>query len=357
MTKHKRDIYFFSVSKTTGGIDTYIKTLTESFEYSNLYNVKLFTCKYIQDVYWKYQNIDLFTLDFISIFGLKRLYHFIRKKIIKPGNIIHANDMITAFYGIICWLILFGRIRIIITIHSILGEHNVFKNFGRRFQNFIMQLFVIMVNVFPVRIISVSWLAKKDLVSLGIRSDRINVVYHGIVLDNNYTFHQKSSNVGFIGRLSMEKGIDLFLALANLLYSSKNIFIYGPAVNNDLSQYQDKNRNIYFCGYIRNKNIIYDKVDIVCITSRTESFCFVLLESLFRKKPVYSFDLPVVREILNECKFLRDEIICSNVYEMAEKILDCDLMKWDFYFGEYYNYLVETYSVERFINNTIECYE
>jgi glycosyltransferase involved in cell wall biosynthesis len=357
MIEPKKEIYFFSVSKTTGGIDTYIKTLTESSEYSNLYNVKLFTCKYIQDVYWKYQNIDMFALDFISFFGLKTLYSFIKIKIIKPGNIIHANDMITAFYGIICWLILFGRIKIVITIHSILGEHNVFRRFGRHFQNFIMRLFVIMVNAFPVHIVSVSLLAKKDLISLGIKPDRINVVYHGIFLDNNYTFHQKSDNVGFIGRLSIEKGIDLFLTLANLLYSSKNIFIYGPAINNNLSQYQDKNRNIYFCGYIRDKNIIYDKVDIVCITSRTESFCFVLLESLFRKKPVYSFDLPVVREILNECEFLRDEIICLNIYDMAKKILTCDLIKWDFYFKKYYNYLVDTYSVKRFINNTIECYK
>jgi glycosyltransferase involved in cell wall biosynthesis len=356
LENNKKEVYFFLVGKTIGGVETYIKNIIESEGYYEKYLSILFTHSTAIENYWEDQDIYSVPIEFTSKYGLKKILKLIRCKILKAGNIIHSNDMITAFYSFFCWLLLFGRIRIVITIHSILKEHKVFRHGGKNIQFLIAKLFSTVCNILPVKIISVSKTAKEDLISLGIKKSKIEVIYHGIGYNGKSYFPKSINNIGFIGRLSEEKGFSSFLKLGMMIYPQKKIFIYGMPTCIETLIIFKKNYNFTFAGFVNNLDIIYSRVDVVCITSKTESFCFVLLESLFRKKIIYALDIPIINELLNDFLLLKNEIVCFDITTMKNKILNCDLFLWEKLYKYYYNLLIEKFSLKIFINKTLIIY-
>lgn len=95
--------------------------------------------------------------------------------------------------------------------------------------------------------------------------------------------------IAFVGRLSYEKGPDLFLQLAKQqpLLPFK---LYGSGPMENLLRKQQIN-NVTFMGQVNSMDIHWGEIGLLCITSRFEGLPMASLEAMAHGVPVLSFPL------------------------------------------------------------------
>lgn len=334
------NIAYFIVAKSIGGIETYLKNIKDA-------DSAFYISHTAKSYYETNISKNLFFIEFTSLKGIVDLIK--NRTSIVSLDIIHANDLITFFYAYIVLRFLNKRLKIIVTIHSVFSEHRIFMP---TVQKLLIHIFSKLAMHSSVKIIAVSKYCKKDLIKLGISEKKINVVYHGVVFPENVKGVCQPKNYAFVGRLSFEKGIDVFLGMVDKISTFQPLVIGRPAIWNDLEDYKHNYPNVMFLGQIDNLDDIYKKTDVVCITSRTESFCFVLLEALSRQKIVYSVSLPIVNELLESTPKLRALVVCSDSNIMAEKITEVDVDAWNDAYDTEYRILKEKYSLKECVYKT-----
>ena len=97
------------------------------------------------------------------------------------------------------------------------------------------------------------------------------------------------SNIAFVGRLSHEKGPDLFMQLAKHqsdLYF--NIYGSGPMLSSLEAMHPD---NVKLHGQVSNMETFWNDIGLLCITSRQEGLPLVALEAMAHGIPVLAFQL------------------------------------------------------------------
>ena len=104
--------------------------------------------------------------------------------------------------------------------------------------------------------------------------------------------------IAFVGRLSYEKGPDLFLQLARhqpllpfRLYGS------GPMAEHLQKQQAD---NVQFMGHVPSMEPHWSEVGLLCITSRFEGLPMVALEAMAHGVPVLSFPLGGLPKLITQ---------------------------------------------------------
>jgi glycosyltransferase involved in cell wall biosynthesis len=142
----------------------------------------------------------------------------------------------------------------------------------------------------------------------GIR-DRIQVVHNGISSDKaastgsheagSVTRHELpgGQKVGFVGRLVIDKGIDLFIETAIRVHqvnTEANFIIVGdgPALEEmqDLVREHNLEHRFFFLGYRKDAREIIGELDILLFTSRYDGFGLVIVEALASGVPVVAMD-------------------------------------------------------------------
>ena len=132
--------------------------------------------------------------------------------------------------------------------------------------------------------------------NIGVSKEICNRKIHSIVHIANFvtiptaTFKPSSSRfIAFVGRLSYEKGPDLFLQLAK--HQPKLPFrIYGDGpMLSSLREHQVA--NVEIMGQVNNMNEHWHNIGLLCITSRFEALPLVALEAMAHGIPVVSFPL------------------------------------------------------------------
>lgn len=113
--------------------------------------------------------------------------------------------------------------------------------------------------------------------------------------------------IGSMGRFVKKKGFDVFLqALAEL--KQQNVafkaIIAGDgeekATLKQLCHSLELDEHVTFSGWIKNKQELFDNIDIFCIPSHHEPFGIIILESLLRAVPTISTSSEGPREILSD---------------------------------------------------------
>ncbi len=105
----------------------------------------------------------------------------------------------------------------------------------------------------------------------------------------------KANRIGFVGRLEKEKGINIFLKIAEYMVESKfNFEIFGDG---SLKKEIKNNNNINLNKW-ENQNKIYKKIDILFLTSPIENCPFTILEAKSYGVPVLSISKGGVKEII-----------------------------------------------------------
>jgi glycosyltransferase involved in cell wall biosynthesis len=162
-------------------------------------------------------------------------------------------------------------------------------------------------------VVAVSDEVKQRLLKAGVREDKIHLVRNGIDLrpfDNaspsltNATVKGHPPIVGLIGRLSVEKGVDIFLhAAAHVLVElpSTKFVVVGEGPDRDkLESLIDElklRQNVSMLGRRDDMPSVYASLDIMVSASRQEGLPMAILEGMASSLPIIATpagDVPVM---------------------------------------------------------------
>ena len=114
---------------------------------------------------------------------------------------------------------------------------------------------------------------------------------------NSTSVERKDQEIAFVGRLSFEKGPDLFGKITATLESPHPICCYGegPLANT----LEATNPHIIFRGHCQMSDH-WSNIGLLCISSRYEGLPFVALEAMSRGIPVISFSTGGLQELIED---------------------------------------------------------
>ena len=101
-----------------------------------------------------------------------------------------------------------------------------------------------------------------------------NAVHYNSVNLQKIKKKNKKLHIGFVGRADKEKGLELFLKIANIYKNKYKFFVF----NNDKVHINKNNKNIKFFYNEKKKNI-YKKIDVLLVTSPIENCPYTVLEA------------------------------------------------------------------------------
>jgi len=164
------------------------------------------------------------------------------------------------------------------------------------------------------RIIAVSFYTKQVLVhTYGIDSAKIDVVHNGIAPllhppnTGRHLFAPKRPVIVFMGRLTMQKGADHFIALAHSVLAELPSALFVVAGDGDMyhqllfeTAYRGVSAHVLFSGFLRDKQreTLLDRADVFVMPSLSEPFGLVALEAAQRNTPVIVSTNSGVREVM-----------------------------------------------------------
>jgi glycosyltransferase involved in cell wall biosynthesis len=141
---------------------------------------------------------------------------------------------------------------------------------------------------------------------------RVSVIANAVIprddLDADadpYVIEGEHPVLGVVGRLSREKGVDVFLRAASLLTKEGTSFsaaIVGDGP--DRSSLEALARDlgladrVRFTGPLNNMRAVYDAIDLLVIPSRSEGLPNVLLEALAHDRPVAATRVGAIPTVL-----------------------------------------------------------
>lgn len=149
-------------------------------------------------------------------------------------------------------------------------------------------------------------------------------------------YNPKLKKVAYIGRLSAEKRVDLFLKSAfDVLEKRNNVeyFVVGDGLEYDsLKQMVEDSGhgdNICFTGLLEDVSEVYKNIDLLILSSDTESTPRVVIEALYNQVPVVATavgDVPLL-VVSNENGFVVPKGDWKKISEHTQTILEDDDVK------------------------------
>ncbi len=184
------------------------------------------------------------------------------------------------------------------------------------------------------KVIAPSYFLRNQLIQAGIPVDRITVIYPGINLDNlkrsegamGFSAPLRNGHevftVGFLGRLTREKGVEVLL---NTLISTGSVAVIagtGPEENSlkKLAKENGIGNRVKFLGEVADKQKFFSQIDCLIVPSvEAESFGLVIIEAMAAGIPVVASRIGGILEIIEDKKtgLLFEP---GNKTELAEKI-------------------------------------
>jgi len=333
-TKKKPLLLFFSVSGVVGGVEVYI--CKKWIAFNKNYRIVCVIGKPMGIDYLRSMipEVEVIQFPFTSI-SMKwwNLIKVIALLLDSSASIIHSNDIVTSLWAkVISSFLFWKRIANVTTIHSVLTEHHIFS---ARVERMVFLVFRFLHNVNQFSTICVSKQVFTAMKALRFTNSRSVVIYHGVdsiapkVEMDRLLTEKVAFAVVFVGRLSSEKGPDIFVDVINRtneLLSTVGTsgaiqgIMFGEGKQRRHIESLLRGESIKVNGFVQDPDLIYGSADVVCITSRTESFSFVLFESLARRVPVFALRLPVFEEIIAYCPY-GNLMLCKDIDEMARKII------------------------------------
>ena len=167
-------------------------------------------------------------------------------------------------------------------------------------------------------IVAVSEHTKRKVVSkYGIAPEKVKVVHNGIEFKNNFSLVERNLNnlkkygnaiVLFVGRITMQKGPDYFVAMAEkvLAHAPKTFFVVSGSGDMEgemirMVANRGLSSKFIFCGFLRGEelNQVYKAADIFVMPSVSEPFGLVPLEAMISEVPVLVSKESGVSEVIS----------------------------------------------------------
>ncbi len=124
-------------------------------------------------------------------------------------------------------------------------------------------------------------------------SERIENFVDTTNIDTTHGHH-----IAFVGRLSREKGPDLYCDLAKN-FRDREFYVYGDGpMAKDLKCSAPK--NVRFIGAVKNMDAEWKKIGVLIICSRYEGLPMVAIEAMSRGIPVIAFDVGDLSNLIED---------------------------------------------------------
>ena len=227
-------------------------------------------------------------------------------------NLIHSHDYKSDLFAYLvrklCWR---KHIVLLSTAHgwALVGPRG---NLYRRLDMSLMRRFD--------HLIAVSHATKKQMVTDGVPECLISVIHNAIDIDAWSPTHSPGDLrsklnlswafpvVGYVGRLTEEKDLDVWLRAAAYLskqYSRAHFVLVGEGRDEGLREELQKlavslkmSDHVTFLGYQENVLPIYSTFDIFLLSSRREGLCNSILEAMSLGLPIVSTDCGGSKELV-----------------------------------------------------------
>lgn len=163
--------------------------------------------------------------------------------------------------------------------------------------------------------------AYTQALAMGVTADRVNLVRNGVdinlftpngsrmALRNLINVSPETHLVGYVGRLDMEKGPDLFLRVAEHVHRFQPdvhfVIVGDGTMKNQLKEMSVRMRlddHVHFAGWLKNTEDIYPAIDILAHTSRSDGTSMVLLEAMACGCATVGLAVGGVREIIESMR-------------------------------------------------------
>jgi len=254
-------------SKSYGGIETHVANLAKGLHQSG-HNVQIILLKnYGKHPVFESQkllNSLLFKLDG----NVTSLFRLLKNSEI---DLVHTHGYKAGIIGRITCIL--ARKPVVSTFHS--GEKGSFKISFYRW-----------LDALSSRLSSCICVSEKIKKSVNSSAE---VIENFVEIPKKNICKKLSKQIAFVGRLSFEKGPDIFLRLAKHL-PQFNFCIYGDGpMLTEISNLASA--NIKFLGRVKSMDPHWPKINLLCITSREEGLPLVAIEALVRGVPVISYDI------------------------------------------------------------------
>jgi glycogen synthase len=186
-----------------------------------------------------------------------------------------------------------------------------------------------------MKIIAVSHLTKNIIVhQYGVEPDKVEVVYNAIDLngagnswdDEKYSIKKDEKIVLFLGRVTMQKGPEYFIAAAKKVLDVMDNVKFIMAGSGDMirriiemAAAMGIGHKVLFTGFLRGKDVddVFKKADLYVMPSVSEPFGITPLEALGHDVPVIISKQSGVSEVLENVL----KVDFWDINEMANKIV------------------------------------
>ena len=168
---------------------------------------------------------------------------------------------------------------------------------------------------------------------------------------------KKDFILGYAGRYSKQKNIEsLLIGFSRLIKKYDNIYLYmaGKDINlkNKKLSYIYKNYNIQekviFLDEQKNLLEFYNGIDLLTLTSHSESFPNVIAESMLCSTPVFSSDAGCAKKIIYNYGFVTFKNDITSIHKGLKKTINVssNKIKWKFLKQNSQKYIKKNFSVE-----------
>ena len=243
----------------------------------------------------------------IDLRVLKQFQVYINKK---TPHLLHTHGVRANFIGRLA-----GRnagIPIVTTVHS-----SIYHDYSKRLKRVLYQRIEKLTRPFTNRFIAVAESLRKELISDGVRSDRIEVVYNGLspdfIIDQPVVPFLRAElgiaeNIPIlitVGRIEEVKNQAMLLQVFATL-KQNNIDFHGVIVGDGplLSELQEQARKleidhiVHFLGFRKDIFELLSEANLFILTSRMEGLPITLLESMAANTPIIATNVGGMPEVV-----------------------------------------------------------
>jgi glycosyltransferase involved in cell wall biosynthesis len=155
----------------------------------------------------------------------------------------------------------------------------------------------------------------KDYLSQNGFKHKVFVVHNGV---KEVQVTAKKKALGFLGRISPEKGIKTFVQKNEKLFTSDPLIIGGdgPEMLELMTFVQKKSLNIKLLGQVTDKDKFFSLFNVLILPSSTEAVPLVVLEAFSVGTPVVAFDIPSLRSLING---MNGKLVKAGDYKLLAK--------------------------------------
>jgi glycosyltransferase involved in cell wall biosynthesis len=269
--------------------------------------------------------------DFYSKFEVNKIY---KSKYLKPVGVVNNNfNIIKKIYNLIASFFIFRKIFKYEDIGIVLGNntgdtiYSIYSYlFGKKHINYIHDMIekdsfiaksIIFFDKFIFKYIAVSNAVKNALIDIGIKENKIKVIYNGVDYNSDFNFKELDREIvfGFIGNIDDRKNPLEFLRFIEIFKNSykekkvKGKMVFSNVLDEKLFYkikqiIKEKNLPIELIGKLNRENMkgFYNSIHFLVLTSKKDPLPTVILEAFDNGIPVIAHNIDGVPEMIEDNK-------------------------------------------------------